>query len=296
MVQNSPSSHVSPSGPLTTSQVSVFRLHCEILHWPASMVEQSMPQGSGSPPSPPAPPMPPPPPVELLELLELAPASSVSKVVSAGQPATAAIIHTAAAAANQRKPEVLSILRSDSGQPYARAQGHHFISGGCRVSRKPAPPWCVYARLMNDEAVVASVVGLHAFFVDWFSGKCPQDQAIFDERFVGRMDPLFELVPPSGVVTGMERLSQILWASHGSNPDFRIAIRNVRQLKWNDDWLLVRYEEWQRNAVNSTPANNGRIATALLQQASGAPQGLSWLTVHETWLPETVMSAGPYDF
>jgi hypothetical protein len=149
---------------------------------------------------------------------------------------------------------------------------------------------------MNDEAVVASVVGLHEFFVDWFAGKCPHEQSVFDERFVARMQPLFELVPPSGVVTRLETLRAILWQAYGSNPEFRIAIRNVRQVQWKDGWILVRYEEWQRNAINSTPKDNGRISTALLQLERGAPEGLSWLTVHETWLPADVMAAGPYDF
>ena len=149
---------------------------------------------------------------------------------------------------------------------------------------------------MNDSAVIESVVGLHDFFVDWFAGKCAQEQAVFDERFVARMQPLFELVPPSGVVTNLERLTAILWQSYGSNPDFRIAIRNVRQVQWKDGWILVRYEEGQRNAKNSKPRDNGRISTAVLQLEPGAPQGLSWLTVHETWLPADMMAAGPYDF
>ena len=59
-----------------------------------------------------------------------------------------------------------------------------------------------------------------------------------------------------------------------------------------DGYLLATYEEWQRNGLASTPFDNGRLATVFF--ATG--ERLRWLHIHETWLPQEVMAAGPYDF
>ena len=59
--------------------------------------------------------------------------------------------------------------------------------------------------------------------------------------------------------------------------------------------MLATYEEWQRNALASTPPDNGRVATVLFED-DRAEDRLRWLHIHETWLPEEVMAAGPYDF
>ena len=80
--------------------------------------------------------------------------------------------------------------------------------------------------------------------------------------------------------------------AHGSNPDFRIAIRNVVVRRVMPDVVLATYEEWQRNALASTPPDNARLATV----AFARTEPLRWLHVHETWLPGEVAAAGPYDF
>jgi hypothetical protein len=56
--------------------------------------------------------------------------------------------------------------------------------------------------------------------------------------------------------------------------------------------VLATYEEWQRNALASKPADNGRIATVVFK--IGDP--LKWVHIHETWLPEAVMAPDDYDF
>ena len=58
------------------------------------------------------------------------------------------------------------------------------------------------------------------------------------------------------------------------------------------DIIVATYEEWQRNALASKPADNARIATVLFRKE----ESLKWLNVHETWMPETAAPAGSYDF
>ncbi len=90
----------------------------------------------------------------------------------------------------------------------------------------------------------------------------------------------------------LAQLATGLRAGHGSNPEFRIAIRNVTVRHVTDDHILATYEEWQRNALASEPPDNGRISTVLFDRS----EPLQWLHVHETWLPESITAAAKYDF
>ena len=141
-------------------------------------------------------------------------------------------------------------------------------------------------------AVTAEIEALHRFFVGWFSGELPNDETLFQREFSDRFDPDCVLVPPAGDTLPMPALNEGIHATYGTNPGFRIAIRNVQLRRVTDELVLATYEEWQRNALNSTPPDNGRVATVLF--ARGEP--LRWLHVHETWLPAAIMAAGPYDF
>ncbi|MGB1016836.1 MAG: hypothetical protein ACPG4T_22035, partial [Nannocystaceae bacterium] len=81
--------------------------------------------------------------------------------------------------------------------------------------------------------------------------------------------------------------------TYGNSPGFAIAIRRV-QVRWQrGTTILATYEEWQRNARRSTPPDNGRAATVLFEDLGTR---LSWLHIHETWLPAEIMAAGPFDF
>lgn len=141
-----------------------------------------------------------------------------------------------------------------------------------------------------ESLVREEIEDLHAFFVGWFSGTL--EQSVFDSAFMARMDPELVLIPPAGNVLELDELEAGLRKGHGANPDFRIAIQNVRVLRSWDHHVLAIYEEWQRGARQSTPSNNGRVATVLFRRS----ERLTWLHVHETWLPPEVMAAGPYDF
>ncbi len=48
---------------------------------------------------------------------------------------------------------------------------------------------------------------------------------------------------------------------HDTNPEFRIAIRNVTVRRVFDDKVVATYEEWQRCVRASNPPENGRLAT-----------------------------------
>ena len=141
-----------------------------------------------------------------------------------------------------------------------------------------------------EAEVRTEIEALHEFFVGWFSGALPESE--FETGFTKRFDPEFILIPPAGSLLLLGDLVASVRRGHGSNPDFRIAIRNVKVRRELGDHVLATYEEWQRNALASTPPDNARLASVIFKR--GSP--LRWLHVHETWMPAGVAAAGPYDF
>ena len=144
--------------------------------------------------------------------------------------------------------------------------------------------------------VRAEIVALHEFFVGWFGGTLPNDDETFSVGFVRRFDPACLLIPPGGTLVPLAKLTKAIHGGYGKNPEFRIAIRNVVLRREHGKLVLATYEEWQRNAVNSTPPDNGRISSVWFKQEPSAVNGLAWLHIHECWLPPEIMAAGPYDF
>jgi hypothetical protein len=145
--------------------------------------------------------------------------------------------------------------------------------------------------------VRAEIEALHDFFVDWFGGAAREAEATFEARFLARFDPTFTLIPPAGRTLTLETLSAAIRKGYGGNPDFRIAIRAVREVARDGDLVVASYEEWQRAARKSLPPDNGRAATVVFRVTDGPEgPGLRWLHVHETWLPADVMAGGDYDF
>tara|TARA_R110002096_G_scaffold412118_1_gene612505 strand:+ start:418 stop:858 length:441 start_codon:yes stop_codon:yes gene_type:complete len=138
--------------------------------------------------------------------------------------------------------------------------------------------------------VRTEIEDLHQFFVGWFSGAL--DTNSFDEGFLARFDPDFLLIPPAGIILSLEELNTGIRNTHNTNPDFRIAIRNVKIQRVLESEIIATYEEWQRNARASTPPDNGRLATVIFKKSDP----LKWLHVHETWMPESIQTAGPFDF
>jgi hypothetical protein len=132
----------------------------------------------------------------------------------------------------------------------------------------------------------AEVTELHRFFQDWFNGAIPDDDETF-ARFAGVMDAGFVIVTPEGRTVERAALVEGLrgahgrWRQEGKDPG-RIWIDKVDVRHEGDGLTAVTYEEWQKFDGRV----RGRISTALLRANSGTPNGIEWLHVHETWLPE----------
>ena len=136
--------------------------------------------------------------------------------------------------------------------------------------------------LLND--VRAEIEDVHRFIAGWFRGDMPADAGRYQSELAARLAPGFVNIQPAGRVLTREVLLPAIEHGHGTNPRFQIQIRDVelRFVGAGDGLVLATYMELQRGAMQSTPPDNARVSTVLLQRAE---HGFSWLHIHETACP-----------
>lgn len=130
--------------------------------------------------------------------------------------------------------------------------------------------------------VEREVVELHAFFVEWFGGRCPNDDATYEGRLAARLSDDFFYVMPGGESLTRETLLTQLRAGYGRNPAFGIEVRDIRVRFEDASAVLATYEERQTGARNSAQSDNRRLSTVLFVRDGTQ---LRWHHIHETWLP-----------
>ena len=147
------------------------------------------------------------------------------------------------------------------------------------------------------DRLAIEIIELHRFFEDWFGGYCENSEEVFAERLLDRMHADFSIILPAGIMLNGSDFWPEFTKLYGSNPDFQINIRDIREKpQVAASVYAVTYQEWQRNAKQSNPENNGRLSSAVFLADEQAPNGLKWFHVHETWLPDSVMAAEPFDW
>lgn len=132
--------------------------------------------------------------------------------------------------------------------------------------------------MTRSEAVREEIVQLHEFFEGWFTGQLPDTDAAF-RRFSDVMAAEFVLVSPDGEESTRTDLIERLRGAHRSDPDIEIRVEQVRTIAGGDELILARYEEIQESGQERTR----RLSTVVFRRAPGAPNGLEWVRVHETW-------------
>ena len=125
-----------------------------------------------------------------------------------------------------------------------------------------------------NEAVAQEIIALHHEFERWFHGQSDSlsrvEQSLADD---------FLFVAPNGAVVDRADLIAGLRNGHGQH-GFGIRVENVT-LRWRrGDVVAASYEEWHTHADYTTT----RQSTAVMEHASEAPGGFTWLAVHETWV------------
>ncbi|NNE96720.1 MAG: DUF4440 domain-containing protein [Acidimicrobiales bacterium] len=125
-------------------------------------------------------------------------------------------------------------------------------------------------------AAITEIQELHVEFEQWFGGE--SDSL---DRVESVLLNTFTMVTPNGETVARNDLIEGLKEAHGA-VELTIEIKNTT-VRWEGaDGMLVSYEEWQTTPDNS----NARQSTVLFEHDWGAPNGLKWAHVHETWMPE----------
>jgi hypothetical protein len=118
------------------------------------------------------------------------------------------------------------------------------------------------------------VRALHAAFEELFTGRC---------RDFGRcakalaMD--FSMVAPDGSRLDRDSVLAALRAA-AAPPEFRILIKELSPIWEAADSVLLQYVEEQYRDGKTTR----RLSTALFTVEAGAPCGVVWRYLQETWL------------
>lgn len=147
---------------------------------------------------------------------------------------------------------------------------------------------------LQTAQIETAIHDIHDFFTDWVGGRCPGDAETFQRNALDRISDDLVAIFPAGRRFGKEDFKGYMSSIYGSNPDFRIKIRDIRVNLVNGKMAVVNYQEWQKAAKDSDQPNNGRITTMVLAEKSTG--GVEILQVHETWLPEELVANGDFEF
>ena len=136
---------------------------------------------------------------------------------------------------------------------------------------------------MDPARTAAEIERLHVVIAAWFRGEGERSDETFERDFTALLHPDFEIVEPSGRVLARAGIVAGIGAAWGTNPDFRIAIEDVRLLAaWPASaTCLATYVEAQSGARNTDPPSNRRRSTVLFEDRGGR---LIWRHLHETGL------------
>jgi len=148
-----------------------------------------------------------------------------------------------------------------------------------------------------SRALNAEFDGFHGFINEWFRGECPEEEELFDRRHASHLAEGFQIILPDGSVLDRDGLIGLIRGLYAKNPNFKKQIRNpqLRPMQ-SEGYLLVNYEEWQREAGNFDPPNHARRVSAVLVVEPGDPVRLKWLQIHETKMPNEATVGDPFEF
>lgn len=134
-----------------------------------------------------------------------------------------------------------------------------------------------------EQAVRHEIETIHRFIAAWFRGEIAANGDDFETLLAAQLAPQLVNIQPAGHVLSRDDLLTGLRKGHGTNPAFRIDIRDVRVRGYfaECNLVLATYTELQTGALNTNPPDNARISTVLLRRAPEANR-FTWLHIHET--------------
>jgi hypothetical protein len=127
-------------------------------------------------------------------------------------------------------------------------------------------------------AAAREVVDRHVFFERWFAGCLGE---VDYRAAMTAFDAGFARIDPAGAMQDRAGLDVMLRGARGRFPsDFSISVDAIATLWEREDAVLMSYLEHQRHEGRAT----SRRAAALFLKDAGAPHGVAWRFVQETWI------------
>jgi hypothetical protein len=120
------------------------------------------------------------------------------------------------------------------------------------------------------------IIELHEFFEGYYLGRLDSL-----ERPEAAFHRAMTFVAPDGSVSDRAQLMTMLADGHGHTSSLTIETVDHRLLYEADEVTVASYVE--RHVL--TERTNQRLSTVVFVPGPG-PNGLQWLRVHETWLPD----------
>jgi len=124
------------------------------------------------------------------------------------------------------------------------------------------------------------IVQLHDFFEAYFLGTVPESDL---SRMDGVLAEGFTHLGPHGAVTDRSETLAAVRAGYAHTKQLKITITEPTLLSGSEDLLVCRYIENHE----LTAGTNHRWSTVAFEKDPTTPNGLSWVTVHETWVANT---------
>ena len=130
------------------------------------------------------------------------------------------------------------------------------------------------------ERVLREMQETREFLADWFSGRAEKPPGPGEFPLMQRLAKGFHTVRPDGTRLDREQTLRVFFNNlHGSDPDvLRHDNDNIKVLLETDSLLLVGYDE--QHVYQDYIRTNTLTAAFVLNDS--APNGVSWLLVHET--------------
>jgi hypothetical protein len=173
---------------------------------------------------------------------------------------------------------------TEAGTPFPHADRQ--FAGFCKYALntrciRPAQKEKAFTMSKTEHLCITEVRDLHQFFQDWFAGAIAQSEENFT-RVTHALNERFVLISPGGALAEYATVIEWLRSGYGTRPGFRLWTERITLRHQEGDVALVTYEEWQETDAGVTT----RLSSALFRRRDQAPNGVEWLHVHETWLPQ----------
>ncbi|KAL2631682.1 hypothetical protein R1flu_016368 [Riccia fluitans] len=134
-------------------------------------------------------------------------------------------------------------------------------------------------------ALAHEIVEFQLHYEKWFKGGVDNKEEEF-QRLKVTLLPACTIIHPWGVETVARKSIENARRLYGSQKGkkFFIWIDRIRILELTEGTWAVKFDKWVKS--EDTGDTTCRLTSALLENKAGTPNGVAWLSIHETWLHE----------